>query len=204
MSGAPWRVQRVRGTGSPPVSHSSRTSFPTTAIRTGAGRRTKYGGSETQWDQPDCGQGISEYWYCASNFNAVFLCYYNYYEIFWQSTINFCFIHQVLRVFCFYKISAGKTVVPDPAFFLIADPDPGFWWPKIGKNLQQDIFIYFFLIKIAIYLSLSLPKGRPSYRRSLQPQKGTSSTSKHENSSLFSFFGHFCPPGSESGSSNSY
>jgi hypothetical protein len=33
------------------------------------------------------------------------------------------------------------------------------------------------------------------------PQKRTFSTSKHENSVLFSIFvGHFCPPGSGSGS----
>jgi hypothetical protein len=33
------------------------------------------------------------------------------------------------------------------------------------------------------------------------PQKRTSSTSKHENSVLFSIFaGQFCPPGSGSGS----
>ncbi len=31
---------------------------------------------------------------------------------------------------------------PDPAFFLIADPDPGsgsrVWWSKIEKNLQLE------------------------------------------------------------------
>ncbi len=37
---------------------------------------------------------------------------------------------------------------PDPAFFLNADPDPvpnpGFWWTKIGKNLQLKKIRYFF------------------------------------------------------------
>jgi hypothetical protein len=37
-------------------------------------------------------------------------------------------------------------------------------------------------------------KGRPSLRRSLQPQNRKSSTSKHEISQLFSIFVvHFCP-----------
>jgi hypothetical protein len=44
------------------------------------------------------------------------------------------------------------------------------------KNLRRKKtakkFVYiFFLSKIAIYLSLGLHKGRPSYRRSLQPSK---------------------------------
>jgi hypothetical protein len=59
--------------------------------------------------------------------------------------------------------------------------------------------------KIAIYLSLGLHKGCTSYRRSLQLSKEKkSSTLKRENALLFSIFvGHFCPPGSGSGSSNS-
>jgi hypothetical protein len=50
---------------------------------------------------------------------------------------------------------------------------------------------------LGVYLGLY--KGRLSYRRSLQPQKRTSSTSKLEISYSFSTFdGHFCPPGSGS------
>ncbi len=50
------------------------------------------------------------------------------------------------------------------------DPDPGFWWLNIEKNLQlKKIWILFFWSKIAIYLSLGHHKGRPSNRRSLQP-----------------------------------
>ncbi len=72
---------------------------------------------------------------------------------------------------------------PDPKLFLIADPDPGsgsrVWWPKIEENSQLEILILIFLkLKIAIYISLGLLKGRSSYRRSLQPLKRTSSTSK--------------------------
>jgi hypothetical protein len=40
------------------------------------------------------------------------------------------------------------------------------------KKIQQKIFIIFFKLnfsKIAIYLSLGLHKGHPSYRKSLQP-----------------------------------
>jgi hypothetical protein len=53
------------------------------------------------------------------------------------------------------------------------------------------------------YLFLGLHKGFPSYRRSFQPQKRTSSTSKHEISKFFpTFVGHFAllDPDSESGS----
>ncbi len=86
---------------------------------------------------------------------------------------------------------------PDPTFFLFADPDPypdpnadpdpdpypnadpdldpvpdpRFWWPKIGKKITAGNFLFIFLIKIAIYLSLGIPKGLPSYMRSLQPSK---------------------------------
>ncbi len=57
---------------------------------------------------------------------------------------------------------------PDPAFFLIADPDtepdsvPN---PEIEKFTTVKLFILFFGAKIAIYLSLDLHKGRISYRR---------------------------------------
>ncbi len=57
----------------------------------------------------------------------------------------------------------------------VADPDPGYWWPKIEKNRAEKI-----------NFSLGLHKGRPSYTRSLQPSKKTStSTSKNKN---FNFF----------------
>ncbi len=56
---------------------------------------------------------------------------------------------------------------PDPAFQvnpdLAPDQDTGLWWPKVEKK--------FFIIKIAIDLSLGLLEGRHSYRRSLQPSK---------------------------------
>jgi hypothetical protein len=43
------------------------------------------------------------------------------------------------------------------------------------KNLKKITAVIFFIFfgrkKIAIYVSLGLPKGRPSYRRSLQPSK---------------------------------
>jgi hypothetical protein len=38
---------------------------------------------------------------------------------------------------------------PDPAFFLIADPDPGYgsrvWWPKIEKKIMAGKFNFYFL-----------------------------------------------------------
>jgi hypothetical protein len=50
---------------------------------------------------------------------------------------------------------------------------------KIWKKFTVEIKFIFFWSKIAIYLSLGLHKGRPSYRRSLHP-----STLKLEFSSL--------------------
>ncbi len=68
-----------------------------------------------------------------------------------------------------YRISIH--LIGSSIFRLNTDPDPGFWWPKIGKKLQMKKYQIFFWSKIAIYLSLGLHKGRPSYRRSLQPSK---------------------------------
>ncbi len=55
-------------------------------------------------------------------------------------------------------------------FRLNTDPDPGFWWSKIKKFLSWTK-LAFFGSKTTVYLSLGLHKGRPSYRRSLQPSK---------------------------------
>ncbi len=52
-----------------------------------------------------------------------------------------------------------------------SNPDPGFWWLEIGKNLQLEKNLIFFWSKIANYLSLGLHQVRPCYRRSLQPSK---------------------------------
>jgi hypothetical protein len=70
-------------------------------------------------------------------------------------------------------LNADPDTDPDPAFFLIPDPGSGsrVWWSKIEKNLQLEDLIKFFWSKIATYLSLGLHKGRPSYRRNLQPSK---------------------------------
>jgi hypothetical protein len=55
------------------------------------------------------------------------------------------------------------------------DPDPiriqGFNNQKLEKNYSWKFFFIFFLSKTAIYLSLSLHKVCPSYRRSLQFSK---------------------------------
>ncbi len=66
------------------------------------------------------------------------------------------------------------SVILPPPMVNVSDPYslfPGFWWPKIGKKFQLKLNYIFFWSKIAIYLSLGLHKGRPSYRRSLQPSK---------------------------------
>jgi hypothetical protein len=81
----------------------------------------------------------------------------------------------------------------DPAFFLIADPDPvpnadpdtdpaqieGFDDQKLEKIYCWNFSLY-----------------------SFNPQKRTSSTSKHENLYFSIFVGHFCPHGSGSESRN--
>ncbi len=46
--------------------------------------------------------------------------------------------------------NADSETDPDPAILVNADPDPdpdldpGFWWPKIGKNLQLKKNVVFF------------------------------------------------------------
>ncbi len=79
----------------------------------------------------------------------------------------------------------------------------GFYDQKFEKSLQlKNVFYkYLFDQKIAIYLSLSLHKGRPSYWSSLQPSKENIQHLKTWNFwTFFLFLGcHFCPPGSGSG-----
>ncbi len=79
----------------------------------------------------------------------------------------------------------------DPAFFLIANPvpDPGFPWPKI----EQIYSWIFFGSRIAIYLSIGLPKGRPTKGKAFNPLKRTSRHFKTWK--FFSIFVcHFCNP----------
>ncbi len=85
------------------------------------------------------------------------------------SEITICSVDSVFRGIIFL------SEISNPTFQLNSDPvvepvpDAGFWWwPKMfKKNSWKQINI--FLIKTAIYLSLDLHKGRPCYRRSLQP-----------------------------------
>ncbi len=80
-------------------------------------------------------------------------------------------------------------------FRLTTDQDPGFWWAKIGKNLQQKKK-FLFLLK---NYNLSIP--RPPERTSKLPKSPQSSKEniqhfKTWNVTFFWFVGHFCPPGS--------
>jgi hypothetical protein len=55
----------------------------------------------------------------------------------------------------------------------------------LKKKIQLKKIKFFFIIT-TIYISLSLHKGRPSYKKRLQlSKKRTSSTSKHEISKFF-------------------
>jgi hypothetical protein len=75
----------------------------------------------------------------------------------------------------------------DPAFQENTDPDtdpdldPGLDDQKLKKKIQLSIFYLFLKSKITIYLSQGFHRGCPTYRRSLSPQKRTSSTSKKLN-----------------------
>ncbi len=71
----------------------------------------------------------------------------------------------------------------DPAFQVIPDPDRIRIQVFDDQKLRKKYIWIFFWSKIAIYLSLGLHKGRPSYRRSLQPSK---ENIQHIN--LFNFF----------------
>ncbi len=71
----------------------------------------------------------------------------------------------------------------------------GFYDQKL-KTFTGIQKLNIFWSKIAIYLSLGLHKGRPSYRRSLQPSKEKIQHFKTWNFSLFffNFRGSFCSP----------
>ncbi len=111
----------------------------------------------------------------------------------------------LIRVVDPHWFNADADPDPNPAFFLIADqnpdpdpnadpepvPDSGLWWPKIKKIYSWKLLI--FLIKNCIFLSLNLPKGRPSYRRSLQPSKKCIQHFKPWKFFFFYFFGWFLP-----------
>ncbi len=88
----------------------------------------------------------------------------------------------------------------------IPNPGPGsgsrVWWPKIERIYSWKFLFLFSWSKIAGFLSLlGLNKGRPSYRRSLQPSKENIQHFKTwKFCTFFYFLGNFCPPRSGSGS----
>ncbi len=69
------------------------------------------------------------------------------------------------------------------------NPDPGYGWPKLEKKNAENLLVKsYFDKKIVIYLSLGLHKGRPSYRRSLQPSKENIHHFKRWNLLAVSYF----------------
>jgi hypothetical protein len=85
----------------------------------------------------------------------------------------------------------------------IPDPDPGFDDLKLKKIYSWKFNFYFLDKKWPFTYPKASIKDAQATGEAFSPQKRTSSTSKHENSVLFStFVGNFCPPGSGSGSSN--
>jgi hypothetical protein len=86
-------------------------------------------------------------------------------------------------------------------FFLMADPDPdpGFDDQKLKKIYSWKFNFYFLDQKLQFTYPYASIKDAQATGEAFSLQKRTSSTSKHENSLLFSIFvGHFCPPGSGS------
>jgi hypothetical protein len=69
-------------------------------------------------------------------------------------------------------------------------------WKKVYN--WKKFLNKFFLSKIAIYLSLGLHKGRPSYRRSLQPSKENQHLKTWNFFTFLYFCRSLCPPGSGS------
>ncbi len=99
-----------------------------------------------------------------------------------------------------YFVTQFPTVVDphwsnaDPAFFLIAGPDPGrirfriqsFDDPKIQhQKITAGKIFYRFFITNCNWLSQGLHKGLLATGEAFSPQMRTSMTSKHENSLLF-------------------
>ncbi len=66
----------------------------------------------------------------------------------------------------------GSVVDPDPAFQVSPDDQK----MKNKEYGTAEIFLIFFLSKIAIYLSLGLHKGHQATEDAFSPQKRTSST----------------------------
>ncbi len=84
---------------------------------------------------------------------------------------------------------------PDPAIQVNRDSDPRLWWPKMLKKIQLELlYEIFFWLKIAIYLSLGLHKGRPSYKRGFQSSEEHIQHFKKWNLlSFFCFCGSYLP-----------
>jgi hypothetical protein len=59
----------------------------------------------------------------------------------------------------------------DPAYFLIADPDPRFDDLTLKKIYSWKFNFYFLDQNLQFTYPRASIKGRPSYRRSLQPSK---------------------------------
>ncbi len=71
---------------------------------------------------------------------------------------------------------------------------------KIKNKNTTENFFKSLIAKIEIISSLSLHKGRPSYRRSLQNSKEKIQHQKKKTNVFLCLGGNFCPPGSGSGS----
>ncbi len=91
--------------------------------------------------------------------------------------VSFC--HDIGAAF---RIRIHWVRIPIQHFRLNADPEPEprFWWPKIGKNSQLRKKFDIFWSKIGITHPWGSIKDVQATGESFTPQKKTSSTSKHK------------------------
>ncbi len=121
-----------------------------------------------------------------------------------QVSQSFDLLCECTRFFCIpvpmFRIRIHWVRIRIPHFRLNTVPDPGPIWTKgfddqeLKKITIEKKKLIFFWLKIAINLSLKPQKGRPSYRRSLQPWYENIQHFKTWNFlTFFDFCGSFLP-----------
>ncbi len=113
---------------------------------------------------------------------------------YWLEAQRSLFLHKVrpalsTHLQCFgYGYGSGSSILGRIVI-------QGFDDQKLNKITANKKIQLFFISKIAIYLSLGLHKGRPSYKRSLQPSRKNIQHLKRWNFLIFFllFCGSFLP-----------
>jgi hypothetical protein len=101
----------------------------------------------------------------------------------YQLTLNHCHFGSATLIFpvCRIRIYSIRIWIRIRIqhFRLNSDPDPGFWWTKIWKNLQLKKKLNF-QIKLQLTHPLDSIKDIQATEEAFSPQKRTSSTSRHK------------------------